>query len=85
MRRQVYSDIMVMVTTSYVDNQAYSEVIEDDHPILIVTATDIAGILRASQINSSNIDQWFVSVDRMRSRLEAYYTRIQEMTAERRL
>ena len=80
-----YRQFGVMVTTSYVDNQAYSEVVEDDHPILIVTATDIAGILRSSQINSSNIDQWFASVDRKKSRLEAYYTQIQEMAAERRL
>lgn len=80
-----YRQFGVMVTTSYVDNQAYSEVVEDDHPILIVTATDIAGILRSSQINSSNIDQWFASVDRTRSRLEAYYIRMQGVVTERRL
>lgn len=80
-----YRQFGVMVTTSYVDNQAYSEVVEDDHPILIVTATDIAEILRSSQINQYNIDQWFESVDRTKSRLEAYYSRIQELTSERRL
>ncbi len=79
-----YRQFGVMITTSYVDNQAYSEVVEDEHPILIVTATDIAAILRNSQINSSNIDQWLGLVDRTRPRLEAYHSRIQEMTAERR-
>lgn len=80
-----YRQFGVMVTTSYVDNQAYSEVVEDDHPILIVTATDIAGVLRTSQINSSNIDQWFASIDRTKARLETYYTKYQEMDAGRRL
>lgn len=77
-----YRQFGVMVTTSYVNNQAYSEVVEDDHPILIVTATDIAGILRRNQINSSNIDQWFESVDKAKSRLEAY-SRFQELTLGR--
>ena len=68
-----------MVTTSYVDTQAYSEVVEDGHPILIVTATDIASILRANAINSSNIDQWLKSLDERDSRLMAYYVKLNEM------
>ena len=65
-----YRQFGIMVTTSYVDSQAYSEVIEDDHPILIVTATDIASILRTNQINSLNIDQWFGNISSQRNRLE---------------
>ena len=61
------------MTTSYVDTQAYNEVVEDGHPILIVTATDIASILRSNAINSSNIDQWLKSLDQRDSRLMAYY------------
>jgi hypothetical protein len=76
-----YRQFGIMVTTSYVDDQAYKEVVEDDHPILIVTASDIAGILRSSQINSTNIDQWFDSVDRARSRFEAYYTGMRDILA----
>lgn len=77
-----YRQFGVMITTSYVDNQAYSEVVEDEHPILIVTATDIAGILRSSQINSLNIDQWFETVDRTSSKFDTYYPRVQEMMAD---
>lgn len=33
-----YRQFGILVTTSFVDNQAYSEVVEDGHPILIVTA-----------------------------------------------
>ena len=58
-----YRQFGIMMTTSYVDKQAYSEVVEDGHPILIVTAADIAGILRKSSINTSNIDYYLKSID----------------------
>lgn len=47
-----------MLTTSFVHSQAYKEVFEDQHPILIITTSNIASILRQSSINSSNIDAW---------------------------
>ncbi len=67
-----YRQFGVMITTSYVDKQAYKEVVEDGHPILIVTATDIAGILRKNSINSSNIDEWLKTVDSSDTRFEYY-------------
>lgn len=48
----------VLVTTSYVHSQAYQEIIDDGHPILIINACDIANILRSLGYNSSNIDSW---------------------------
>lgn len=71
-----YRQFGVLVTTSYVDSQAYSEVVEDGHPILIVTATDIANILRTNAINSLNIKNWLKSVDSQNSILLAYYSKI---------
>ena len=71
-----YRQFGIMITTSCVDNQAYGEVVEDGHPILIVTASDIAGILRNNAINSTNIDQWVKSIDGSRKRLETYYKKI---------
>lgn len=68
-----------MITTSYVDKQAYQEVAEDGHSILIVTATDIAQILKKNAINSSNINEWLSSIDRRDNRLFEYYKRINEM------
>ena len=53
-----YRQFGVLVTTSWVHNQAYQEVIEDGHPILIITATDIASILRHNAINRYNINDW---------------------------
>lgn len=36
----------ILITTSYVDIQAYREIKEDLHPIIILAATDIAELLR---------------------------------------
>ncbi|SDB53902.1 restriction endonuclease [Butyrivibrio sp. INlla16] len=71
-----YRQFGVMVTTSYVDSQAYKEVVEDGHPILIITASDIARTLRHSSITSDNIDEWLISLneaDKQRiNRISAY-------------
>ena len=66
-----------MLTTSFVDKQAYQEVIEDGHPVLIISASDIAYILRSNSITSENISEWLVSLDetdstRMARRAPAY-------------
>ena len=58
-----YRQFGVMLTTSYVHKQAYEEVIEDGHPILIVSASDIAQVLRKSSIMSNNINEWLTSLD----------------------
>ncbi|WP_273477596.1 restriction endonuclease [Faecalicoccus acidiformans] len=59
-----YRQFGIMITTGYVDHQAYSEVIEDGHPILIVTASDIAVILKRNLITPTNISEWLISVDK---------------------
>lgn len=58
-----YRQFGIMITTSFVDKQAYSEVVEDGHPILIVTAADIARILINNSINKENIESWLISID----------------------
>lgn len=72
-----YRQFGIMITTSYVNPQAYNEVIEDGHPILIVTASDIAYVLRNNAINTSNIEEWLASIDGSRTRVESYYRKIQ--------
>jgi hypothetical protein len=39
------------------------EVIADGHPILIISATDIAQVLRSNSIRTSNIDEWLLSLE----------------------
>ena len=58
----------VFITTSFIQNQAYKEIKEDGHPILVITAVDIARILRENSINSHNIEEWLNSIDENISR-----------------
>lgn len=76
-----YHQFGIMITTSYVDTQAYSEVIEDRHPILIVTASDIANVLRKNALNSSNVEEWLWSIDSedTKRRLLAYSKKYSEI------
>jgi hypothetical protein len=52
----------IMVTTSYVDSQAYKEIKMDEHPILIISAKDIVTILRKNGINQSTVSSWLDSL-----------------------
>ena len=36
----------ILVTTSYLDRQAYREIKEDGHPIIVISAVDIATVLK---------------------------------------
>lgn len=58
-----YRQFGILVTTSYVHDQAYKEVAEDGHPILIVTASDIAYILARNMVDSSKINNWLYNID----------------------
>ena len=58
-----YRQFGILVTTSYVDSQAYKEVAEDGHPILIITCSDIAYILKRNMLDSSKINDWLISLD----------------------
>ena len=44
----------IFITTSYVSLQAYKEIIEDRHPVLIVSAIDIVKILQSKGISTND-------------------------------
>lgn len=49
----------VIVTTSFVADQAYKEIIEDEHPIIVISGKDIIDILLDAGINSEKLlKQW---------------------------
>lgn len=53
----------VLVTTSYVDGQAYQEVTEDGHPVILVAAQDIVGLLRSAGLQTSaQVDAWLEGI-----------------------
>ena len=52
----------VFVTTSYVSKQAYSEIVDDQHPVLILAARDIVAILKKNGLSSlEKVNDWLVS------------------------
>ncbi len=50
--RLKYRDFGIFVTTSYVSEQAYKELLEDGHPVIIVSGGDIVEILTNNRINT---------------------------------
>ena len=73
-----YRQFGVMITTSYVHEQAYKEIMEDGHPILVVSATDIAQVLRRTAIDERNVNEWLADIDEQdkrgqEKRITAYY------------
>jgi len=57
-----YRQFGILVTTSFVNNQAYKEIVEDEHPVLIVCGADIVSILKRAGIrDSSAIHEWLSS------------------------
>lgn len=49
----------VLVTTSYVDRQAYQEVTDDGHPVILAAAQDIVGLLRSAGVRTpAQVDAW---------------------------
>ena len=53
----------IFVTTSYINKTAYKEVVEDQHPILFITGSDIVRILKTNSINSTNLIRYLESID----------------------
>ena len=53
----------ILVTTSYVHNQAYEEINEDGHPIILVTGGDIARILiEKGYDNKIKVQKWLSNI-----------------------
>jgi hypothetical protein len=53
----------VLVTTSYIGSQAYEEIREDGHPVVLMTGADIANILQANGYdNEKKLDAWIETI-----------------------
>ena len=51
----------ILVTTSYVNLQAYREIKEDAHPIVVVSGADIVAILRGNNLSTpDSVQAWLV-------------------------
>ena len=60
LRRQHFG---VLVTTSYIANQAYEEIRKDEHPVVLMTGADIANVLQANGHDTTNkLDAWINTI-----------------------
>ncbi len=54
-----YRQFGIIVTTSFVDSQAYREIKEDQHPIVVLAAIDIVHVLRSHGYgDASDVQAW---------------------------
>ena len=52
----------ILVTTSYLDSQAYDELVQDSHPVVVVSALDIALKLKERFGSPSNVLPWLEKI-----------------------
>lgn len=53
----------ILVTTSYIADQAYREITDDGHPVILVTSRDIVGILRSAGYGTpAQVGKWLDSL-----------------------
>jgi len=52
------------VTTSYVGKQAYQELREDRHPVVVISGRDIAELLKERGVSTPKLVQaWLAQID----------------------
>lgn len=57
-----YRQFGALVTTSYVQRQAYKEIVEDQHPVIIICSKDIINILKQSGYSTiADVKKWLKS------------------------
>ena len=52
----------ILVTTSYLDSQAYQELVQDGHPVVVISARDIAAKLKERFGSLDNVKTWLERV-----------------------
>lgn len=53
----------ILITTSFIDKQAYQEVIDDEHPVILMAERDIARILREAGLTTPDlVRKWLVGI-----------------------
>ena len=52
----------ILVTTSYLDSQAYEELIQDAHPVVVISSGDIAVKLKERFGSLDNVKKWLAKI-----------------------
>jgi hypothetical protein len=56
--RLKHRDMGVFVTTSFFERQVQQELIEDGHPVILVSGGDIARLLISREIEGGTLERW---------------------------
>jgi hypothetical protein len=57
-----YRQFGILVTTSHISEQAYAELRQDEHPVIVITGADIAAILvSAGMTTPESVNAWLES------------------------
>lgn len=59
-----YRQFGILVTTSFVDRQAYLEIKEDGHPVLLISGGDIVDVLKRNNMNRDDLIKWLENFER---------------------
>jgi hypothetical protein len=59
--RLKYRDFGVFITTTFFDKTVQDELIEDGHPVILVSGGDVARILIENEIVGASLDRWLES------------------------
>ena len=51
----------ILVTTSYLASQAYQELKEDEHPVVVICGSDIAALLKTKIGDRNQVEKWLNS------------------------
>lgn len=57
-----YRQFGIMVTTSYLDTQAYQELVQDAHPVVVISSGDIAAKLKERLGSLDNVKTWLQKI-----------------------
>lgn len=65
--RLKHRDIGVFITTSFFDQQIQKELIEDGHPVMLISGGDISRIIIKSELSSPNVLQFWVNAIKLQA------------------
>ena len=48
----------ILVTTSYLSNQAYNEIQDDEHPVIVIAGSDVSELLIRKMQSIEKVKKW---------------------------
>lgn len=63
--RLIHRQFGIFITTSFLSDQAYKEIVEDEHPVIVISANDIVRILKIAGFDTSEkVLTWLKTIEK---------------------